>query len=172
MIAPGFYGDGGGLYLQVRGPDKRSWIFRYRRLGRAHLMGLGPYPDVGLAEARDAADEARKLLRAGKDPLTEKQARKRAEAPMLFREVAERYLTAHEKSWRNPKHRQQWRNTLNTYAMPTLGRLPVASIGVGEIMKVIEPLWHEKTETASRVRGRIECIMDYASKRRRTPGSG
>ncbi len=86
-------------------------------------------------------------------------------AGLTFAQVADAYIAAHKSSWRNPKHRQQWRNTLDTYAAPFLGKLPVAQVGVGEVMRVLEPLWREKTETASRLRGRIESVLDYATAR-------
>jgi len=172
---PGRYGDGGGLWLQVRRtepkrPDgepeyHRSWVFRYMLRGRARAMGFGPVDDVSLAEARDLAYQARKLLLQGIDPIDRRRADQAAAGGITFREVADQYLAAHEASWRNPKHRQQWRNTLDTYAVPMLGKLAVSSIDTGAIIKVLEPIWTAKPETASRLRGRIEAILDYASAR-------
>jgi integrase len=131
-------------------------------------MGLGAVEDVTLAEAREAAEEARKLLRQGSDPIEARRAGRVARAAanaLTFREVAERYIAAHEASWRNPKHRQQWRNTLESYALPVLGDLAVSLVDVGHVMRVLEPMWREKTETASRLRGRIEAVLDYAKAR-------
>ena len=169
LTKPGTYGDGAGLYLQVRGAENRSWLYRFKLNHKAHLMGLGTVADVSLAEAREAAAAVRKLVRQGIDPI-ERRRMQRAELAAraglnTFSEVADAYIAAHEASWRNSKHRQQWRNTLDTYAVPILGKLPVAQVDVGSIMRVLEPIWREKTETASRLRGRIESVLDYASAR-------
>jgi hypothetical protein len=166
---PGAHGDGGGLYLHVRGRESRSWLFRYKLHGIGHLMGLGSLADVSLAEAREAATAARRLVRQGEDPITKRQA-ERAEVAAraglnTFAEVAAAYIAAHEASWRNPKHRQQWRNTLDTYAMPVIGKLGVAMIGTAEVTRVLEAIWRGKPETASRLRGRIESVLDYAASR-------
>jgi integrase len=168
LTKPGTYGDGGGLYLQVRGPDKRSWLYRFKLHGKPHLMGLGTTDDVSLAEARDAAATARKAVRQGVNPIDQRRAARveaAAQASLTFGQVAEAYIKAHERSWRNAKHRQQWRNTLNAYADPILGKLSVAEVRVGDVMRVLEPLWQDKTETASRLRGRIEAVLDYATAR-------
>ncbi len=177
---PGRYGDGDGLWFQVRKPDaspdskgeanlSRSWLFRYVWQGRQRQMGLGPYPDVGLKEARDAAHAARKAVRDGLDPIGEKRAKaveeKAKQAAMTFNGVLKLYLAAHEDTWKNPKHRQQWRNTLESYASPVFGDWLVQAVDTGAVMKVLEPLWREKTETASRLRGRIETVLDYAAAR-------
>jgi integrase len=166
---PGAYGDGGGLYLHVRGSESRSWLFRYKLHGRARLMGLGSAGDVSLAEARELANEGRKLVRHGTDPIEQRRSRRAQEAAKIglntFAEVAASYIAAHEASWRNAKHRQQWRNTLETYAVPVLGKLNVAAISTAEVTHVLEPIWREKPETASRVRGRIETVLDYATAR-------
>ena len=169
LTKPGAYGDGAGLYLQVRGPDNRSWLYRYKLHGKARLMGLGTLSDVSLAEARDAAMAARKLVKQGTDPIDRRRAA-RAEAASraglnTFAEVADAYIAAHEAGWRNDKHRQQWRNTLDTYAGPILGKLGVAMVDTGAVMRVLEPIWREKPETASRLRGRIESVLDCATAR-------
>ena len=165
----GSYGDGGGLYLQVRGREKRSWLFRFKLHGKAHLMGLGAVADVSLAEAREAAAAARRLVRQGINPIDRRRAERaeRASKAALntFADVVELYLAAHEASWRNAKHRQQWRNTLDTYAAPVLGKQGVATIGTAEVARVLEPIWRAKPETASRLRGRIEAVLDYAAAR-------
>jgi len=172
---PGLYPDGGGLYLQVtRGVDgdaRRSWVLRFRTIaGKPREMGLGSVLDVALADARVDADAARKLVRKGLDPIEEKKlARKEAIAEavraMTFKQCAEAYIAAHEASWKNPKHRQQWSRTLETYAYPVFGDLPVGSIDVALVTKVLDPIWQTKTETAARVRGRIESVLDWASVR-------
>lgn len=169
LTRPGTYGDGGGLYLQIRGPENRSWLYRFKLHGRAHLMGLGAFVDVSLSEARDAAQAARKLVRQNVNPIELRRSAKAEAAARLgfntFSEVANAYIAAHEASWRNAKHRQQWRNTLDTYAAPLIGRTPVAQVDTGAVMRVLEPIWRTKTETASRLRGRIESVLDYASAR-------
>jgi integrase len=169
LVQPGTYGDGGGLYLQVRGPEQRSWLYRYKIGGRPRLMGLGVLADVTLAEARDKAAVARKLARQGVDPIdtraAERTAANASRGLNTFREVAEAYQRGHAASWRNAKHRWQWSNTLERFAFPVMGSVPVAAVTVAEVMRVVEPLWHEKPETASRVRGRIETVLDYATAR-------
>lgn len=172
---PGKHCDGGGLWLQCRDAQHKSWIFRYQRHGVKRAMGLGVVEDVPLADARRKAEEARRLLLEGLDPLTVKAARKadaKAEAQAkseltgrTFRKITDMYLAAHEASWRNPKHRAQWRATLDTYAMPVLGAKAISAITTAHVMDVVEPLWQRVPETASRVRGRIEAVLDYATAR-------
>ena len=175
---PGRYGDGNGLYLLVRSAEARFWVFRYTRAGRMREMGLGRAGDddaaVKLVEARDKAAGLHKLVRSGIDPLDQREAeaaqaaadaQKAAVRGITFRTVAERYLGAHEKTWKNPKHRQQWRNTLDTYAHPHFGDLSVSEIGTEHVLAALEPIWRAKPETATRVRGRVESILDYASAR-------
>jgi integrase len=171
---PGMHSDGGGLYLQVtQGSDRtprKSWLFRYAVAGRERQMGLGPLSDVPLAEARDRALAAREMRRAGKDPIAEREA-SRAEASLVaaklmsFDECATAYIAAHRAGWRNIKHASQWTNTVATYCSPVFGKLPVQLVNVGLVMKAIEPLWATKPETAGRVRGRIERILDWAKVR-------
>jgi integrase len=172
---PGVYADGGGLYLQVTkgkdGKPKRSWFVRVRLPGnKVRGMGLGTVDRVDLARARERAEEARNLAFDGVDPIEHKaeEARQAAEAAarkITFRRAAENYIDAHEASWRNPVHRQQWRRTLEIYAYPVFGDLPVQSVDVPLVMKVLDPLWRTKTETGSRLRGRIETILDWAAVR-------
>jgi integrase len=167
LTTHGTYGDGGGLYLQVRGARQRSWLFRYKIKGRGRLMGLGPFPDVGLAEAREAATAARKLLRTGTDPL-EQRRHQRADAEakacaFTFAQVAQRYLAAHEKGWKNAEHRRQIRAALVDVASPIIGSRAIEAISVEDVMRVLEPIWHATPETASRIRGRIEAVIDYAT---------
>ena len=166
-MPPGYYGDGGGLYLQVAPAGSKSWIFRFALAHRRREMGLGPFPAVGLAAAREAASKARALVKAGKDPIAAREAeraqeRLQAAQGVTWDQAVDQFLEAHSSSWKNKKHRQQWRNTLDTYAKPTLGTLAISGIGTPEVIKVLEPLWHTKPETASRVRGRAERILDWA----------
>lgn len=164
---PGFHGDGGGLWLQITKTGAKSWIFRYRRGRKTRDMGLGPVHTVTLAEARDKALAARKLLLDGIDPIEHKRAaaaaaRLAAATEMTFKKAAERYIADHRTSWRNEKHAAQWESTLATYAYPIIGDLPVAGIDVTLVHKVLEPIWSTKPETASRVRGRMEAVLDRA----------
>lgn len=138
-------------------------------------MGLGPVHTVTLAEARETATECRRMLREGIDPIEARkvelhQRQLEAASSMTFRECAEAYITAHEAGWRNVKHAAQWRNTLKTYAYPKFGDLPVQAVDTGLVMKALEPIWYDKTETASRVRGRIESVLDWATARKYREG--
>ena len=168
----GLHGDGGGLYLQVQGREQRSWCFRYTSpaTGKVRQMGLGGLDALGLAEARDRAAECRRVLAAGRDPLAEREAAKQAEAVAAsgvtsFQRAAEAYIAAHSAGWRNPKHRQQWQNTLTSYVYPRFGSMPVADVGTDDVLGVLGPIWTAAPETAARVRGRIETILDYATVR-------
>jgi integrase len=166
LTTTGRYGDGGGLWLQVRDADRRSWLFRYKQHGRSHWMGLGPLDLVTLAAAREKARDCRRLLLDGLDPLTKKRADNAALSPgQTFRDVAGLYIAAHEAGWRNPVHRAQWRSTLDSYVYPIFGSLPVAAVATGDVMRALEPIWREKAETASRLRGRVESVLDYATAR-------
>jgi hypothetical protein len=168
---PGMHSDVGGLYLQVtegsHGSPRKSWLFRYAVAGRERQMGLGPLSDVPLAEARDRALAAREMRRAGKDPIAERDAT-RAEAiliaakAMSFDDCATAYISAHRAGWRNLKHGNQWSKTIATYCSPVFGKLPVQQIDVGLVMQAVEPIWTTKPETAGRIRGRIERILDWA----------
>ena len=170
VTKPGLYGDGLGLYLQVSNFDTKSWLFRFMRNGVARKMGLGPLHTITLAQARKRAAEARLLLLDGHDPI---EARKLARAndylkaakAITFEECAERYIASNEASWKSATHRKQWRSTLATYAYPTFGNLPVSLIDTGLVLKALEPIWATKAETASRLRGRIEAILDWATVR-------
>jgi integrase len=168
---PGLYADGGGLYLRVGRGGAKSWAFRFMLKGKSREMGFGSLIKVGLADARKKANDARLLLSDGHDPLARRQeeAMQRASAEklataraMTFDQCADAYIAAHEVSWKNEKHRQQWRNTLTTYVTPVFGSVPVEDVDINLVMKVIEPIWSAKTETARRVRGRIEVILDWA----------
>ena len=155
--AVGKFCDGAGLWLVVRKNGSKAWGFRYCRDGRAREMGLGPLEKVSLALARKRAQAARELLAAGRDPIEARRAHKRAPT---FKEAAEQYIERHEAGWKNPKHRAQWKSTLERYAYPVLGNVPVDQIEQSETLLVLDPIWGSKTETASRVRGRIEAVLD------------
>ena len=161
--------DGGGLRLDVDNRGGRSWVFRFKSpvTGKERYMGLGPASDVSLAQAREAAEEARALTRKGVDPIEHRNnqravAKVEAARSVTFRQYAEGYITRMEAGWKNPKHRQQWINSLKTYAFPLIGKTAVADIDTPEVMKVLTPIWNSKPETASRVRGRIEMILTAA----------
>ncbi len=173
---PGRYPDGDGLYLQVARGGSKQWLLRYKVRGRERQMGLGsagePPGRVSLAEARLCAAEARAKLREGQDPIEarraegrEREAARQRAGASTFRAVAETYLAAREGEWRNDKHRYQWRQTLETWAYPTLGSAPMADVDTTAVLRVLEPIWQAKPETASRLRGRIENILDYARAR-------
>lgn len=176
--APGMYADGGGLYLQVTasrdgGAPAKSWIYRYKLERRAREMGLGSLKTLSLADARAKAAECRKLRLAGIDPITHREtaraaARLEASRAVTFKQCALDYIETHRHGWRNAKHAAQWRQTLETYAFPKIGELPVQSIDTHHVTSVLQqdqggkPLWIAKPETASRLRGRIETILDAA----------
>jgi integrase len=166
----GYYGDGGGLFLQISATGSKSWVFRFKENGRLREMGLGPVHTVSLAEARQKALEGRKARLEGRDPIADRRALRAAAKldaakAMSFEACAERYIAAHKAGWKNPKHAAQWPSTLGTYVYPVFGPLPVQAIDTGLIMKAVEPIWTVKPETASRVRGRIESILDWATAR-------
>lgn len=171
VTRPGRYGDGAGLYLQVSkntaGHINKSWIFLFRRDGRNREMGLGPITTFGLAEAREKALQCRRLLYEGVDPIEARRIAKaktklEAAKSVTFKICAERYIAAHRAAWKNAKHSKQWDSTLETYVYPVIGDLPVQDIDVGLVMQIVEPIWSAKAETAGRVRGRIEVILDWA----------
>jgi len=156
--------------LQVTEAGAKSWIFRFMLNGRAREMGLGPLHAVSLADARTRAAECRRLRADGVDPIEARKlergkARLAAARALSFRDAADAYINAHQAGWRNAKHAAQWRSTLETYAGPVFGSLPVQDVDVSLIMKVLEPIWATKTETASRLRGRIEVVLDWATAR-------
>jgi integrase len=165
---PGMYADGGGLYLRVAEGGSKQWIFRYVTNGRLRDMGIGPCHTLTLAEARERATEARKLRLDGTDPIDHKHQHRAAAVAAAaglktFRECAGGFIRDNEKKWSSVKHRDQWKTTLDDYVHPTLGNLPVASIDTPLVLKVIKPLWERVPETASRVRGRIEQVLGWAT---------
>ncbi|USX25765.1 integrase arm-type DNA-binding domain-containing protein [Oxalobacteraceae bacterium OTU3CINTB1] len=168
MKEPGYYGDGAGLWLQVSKSGSKSWIFRFTFGGKQREMGLGPMHTVNLGEARTKAKECRVHLLGGQDPLEVRKAEQLAGAAerakmMTFDQCAAAYIAAHRGGWKNAKHANQWENTLATYASPIIGALPVAAVDIALVVKVLSPIWLEKTETATRLRGRIESILDWAT---------
>jgi integrase len=175
LNVPGMYPDGRGLYLQVT-ESGASWVYRYMLAGKARWMGLGPLALYGLQDARAKALDARRLRHEGIDPIDARRtqrARQRLDAAKAvnFAECAETYINAHRPGWRNCKHAAQWEATLLTYAEPIIGALPVQAIDTALVMKVLEqkvdgaPLWQARPETAGRLRGRIESILDWAKVR-------
>ena len=166
---PGRYGDGGGLWLQLRagtppGRQNRSWLFRFATPdGKEHWMGLGTADDVSLAEAREKARDCRRQLQDGHNPLADRRQSLEAAIARPFREVAALYIAAHEAGWKNPVHRKQWSSTLDAYVFPMFGDIAVAAVDTADVMKSLEPIWHKKPETATRIRGRIESVLDFAA---------
>ena len=169
LKTPGRYCDGLGLWLQVTeaaGGVTKAWLFRYQRHGRARQMGLGALHTVTLAEARERARQARQILLDGDDPIELKR-KKRDEARtetaerILFKDAAERFLDLHESTWKNAKHKEQWKSTLKTYAYPTLGSRPIAAIDGALITDAIQSIWIKKPETARRVKQRIERVIQW-----------
>lgn len=172
LTQPGLYMVGGvaGLALQVLPSGGRTWILRATIGNRRREMGLGGFPDVTLARAREAAREARDAIRRGIDPMEAGRDARRAlkekpQASMTFRSAAQAYIASHEASWKNAKHRSQWTATLDLYAYPVLGEMDVSRIELPQILQVLEPIWTTKTETAKRLRGRLEMILDWATAR-------
>jgi integrase len=167
---PGMYADGGGLYLRVTTEGARNWVLRYMLDRRPRWMGLGPLALYGLQEARAKALDARRQRHEGIDPIEARRAeraRQRLDAAktVTFRQCAEAYIASHRAGWRNGKHAAQWGATLSTYAYPIIGGLPVQAVDIALVLKVLEPIWTAKPETASRVRGRLESILDFAKVR-------
>ncbi|HVG48121.1 MAG TPA: Arm DNA-binding domain-containing protein, partial [Rubellimicrobium sp.] len=159
-IKPGRYADGHGLYLHVDSSGAKRWIQRLVIQGKRCDLGLGPVSLVTLAEARVQAEANRRLARAGGDPLHEKR---EAKEVLTFAQAVERYLDKKKAEFRNEKHKKQWRSTLDTYAGPVIGPKRVADITRQDVLRVLEPIWETKTETASRLRGRIEQVLSWAT---------
>jgi integrase len=171
LTAPGKYGDGRGLYLQVTDTGARSWVLRYERGRRERAMGLGPVRDFTLEEARERARKARQLLRDGVDPIDARRAeraRQVAEAAAVaararsFRQCAELYFDRHSAGWKNKKHRKQFLTSLATYAYPKIGKLPVADVNRDLVLNCVQPIWNTKNATANRVLLRIKGVLDFA----------
>jgi integrase len=167
---PGYYADGGGLYLRVAPGGSKGWIFRFTRAARTRDAGLGTYPTISLGKAREQAEQCRRLLSAGIDPIEARREERdaaRSEAAKLhtFEQCATAFIESHEVGWRNDKHRAQWRSTLAAHAYPIIGRLPVQEVDTELVLKVLKPVWAEKPETASRLRQRIERVLSWAKVR-------
>jgi integrase len=165
----GWHNDGGGLYLRVLDSRRRWWVFRYGPQGRRY-HGLGPAHTVGLAEAREQARRCRKLLLEGTDPISAGKVQRAAVQlaaanAKTFAECAEAYHEAHRIAWKNPKHVREWRSSLAIHVFPLIGALPVAAIDTGHVLRVLEPVWSKIPETASRLRSRIEAVLDWAKVR-------
>jgi integrase len=178
LTKPGRYGDANGLYLRVaeyaltngKSAQSKNWIFRYERDGRERWMGLGPLNTLTLAEARSLARECRQLLLRNVDPIDARQAQRHgqrldAARSITFRQCAETYIKAHRAGWRSAAHAEQWPASLSRFAYPHIGYLPVSAIDTPLVLKCLEPIWTSTTDTASRLRGRIESILDWAKAR-------
>ncbi|MFL0357560.1 tyrosine-type recombinase/integrase [Erythrobacter sp. GH1-10] len=172
---PGMHSDGAGLYLCVKEGGTKSWIFRFQLAGRRREMGLGSLDVLKTVEAREEAGRLKSLVSRGIDPIEQRNADKEAAASqqlteaiertrseMTFRKAAEHYIENRKAGWSNPKHAQQWANTLKTYAYPVIGALPVAGVRAEHVIKILQPIWSTKSETASRVRMRIEAVLNAA----------
>ena len=158
---PGLYADGNGLFLSVSKTGSKSWLFRFRWQGKRPEIGLGSYADKSLADAREAMSDCRKLIRQGVDPRTRDRSDTEPTA-LIFKECAAQFIKAKRAEWSNPKHQAQWEATLKTYADPVIGHLAVDQIGLEHLLSILTPIWQTKTETATRVRGRIERVLSWA----------
>jgi integrase len=174
LNAPGTYEDGDGLRLLIKPSGKKYWVLRFQLAGKRREMGLGSYPKLGLKDARLDASDKRRLLQNGIDPITSRDAEREAQKvaqqnhkckSVTFREIASDYITSHRAGWKNIKHGQQWKNTLATYAEPIIGDLAADAITTDHLLKILTPIWSSKAETASRVRNRIELVLDAAKAR-------
>ena len=164
---PGYYADGGCLYLRVAPGGTKGWIFRFGLAGKMRDAGLGAYPTVSLVKARKQAEAYRQVVVARIDPIEQRNeereaARVQSATAMTFEQCAKAFIASHDAGWKNERHRGQWRATLATYCYPVLAGLPVQTVDTALVLKVLEPMWTQKPETASRVRGRIESILDWA----------
>jgi integrase len=163
---PGRYPDGSGLYLDVKPSGSRSWIYRFRLNKQAHDMGLGPYAEVSLAEARERALEHRKQRRAGNNPIELRRQNRRRHVPSRsFKDCATEYWNTHKDGWRNATHVGDWIKSVTTHAFPEIGGMLVSDIDTPAVLRVLSPIWKEKHVTAKRVRGRIENVLDFATTR-------
>ena len=174
LTLPGTYEDGDGLRLFIKPNGKKYWVLRFQLAGKRREMGLGTYPAIGLKEARQKSSDRRRLLRDGIDPLQarddERTAQQAAENQRIrksvtFQDVSNDYIEAHRAGWKNVKHAQQWTNTLATYAAPVIGDLTTSQITTEHLLEILKPIWASKAETASRVRNRIELVLDAAKAR-------
>lgn len=171
LSAPGQYAAGGvpGLYLYIEG-SSRHWVLRFTFAGQRRWLGLGSYPAITLAQARENARQARRLVAQGIDPIEERRQAQSVHKlentqTITFAQAAMGYIADNEAGWKNAKHRQQWENTLSTYAFPVIGRLPVAEVDQDNVLQILNPIWRIKTDTAKRLRGRIEKVLNWAKVR-------
>lgn len=163
-LGPGFHADGGNLYLRVRDSNSRAWVFRYKVAGKVREIGLGPLYTRSLAEARALAADMRRAVAAGTDPAALLRPAPADDAPVkTFADCAAELIEAKRPGWRNAKHAQQWANTLRDYAYPVIGNKPPAEVTLADVKAILLPLWASKTETATRLRQRIEAVLDYAA---------
>jgi integrase len=167
---PGKHPDGANLWLQVGPNGTKSWYLRYTQNHRTREMGLGPYPLVGLAEARDKATVQRRLLLDGIDPIEARKSKQPARDPVMFAAAAKHYIAGHAKSWKSADHARQWRNSLDRYVLPVIGARHIDAVDTHDVLSIVEPLWQEKTETATRVLNRIGLILDWATARKLRTG--
>ncbi len=172
LTTPGRWSVGGvdGLALQVTAPDARSWVLRVTAAGKQRELGLGSFPSVTLADARERARALRAQLVSGEDPVAERQAARSAAAAeraaqQTFSVLAAQYITQHASGWKNAKHTAQWTATLKTYVEPVVGKLLVRDITTAHVIQVLDPIWLSKTETATRVRSRLELVLDFGTAR-------
>jgi integrase len=165
---PGMHPDGDGLYLRITSTGTKGWIYRFRQAGRLRDMGLGKYPTISLAAARGLMVQAYQQIKQGIDPIDERRRRTETITPkhvITFSEAADRYIAAHDATWKNAKHRYQWRATIDNHAAPIIGGMDVATIATDDVLRILEPIWYSKAETANRLRGRIESVLDWAKVR-------
>jgi integrase len=164
--APGKHADGANLWLQVGPSGSKSWLLRFTLNGRTREMGLGPYPLISLSEARDKAVAQRRLLLDGIDPIVARDAKQPARDPITFGAAAKQYIAGHEKSWKSGDHARQWRNSLDRYVLPAIGERPISAVDTHDVLTIVEQLWQDKTETATRVLNRMSLILDWATARK------
>ncbi|MAX33932.1 MAG: integrase [Halomonadaceae bacterium] len=160
---PGKHEDGGGLRLVASEGGAKKWVLRFTLKGKRREMGLGSFPNTSLADARRKAEHYRRLAKNGADPIQARDAEQQETSTPTFTSCAARYIQSHRRSWRNAKHARQWVSTLKTYARPVIGNTPVDVIDTQDIVTILNPIWASKTETAKRVQGRIENVLDYAA---------
>ena len=161
-LGPGFHADGGNLFLRVLETGARSWFFRYKKAGKQISLGLGASHSRSLAQARDVAQEMRTAILNGLDPASVIKREVESEA-ITFKQHAEALIDSKRPSWRNAKHAQQWTNTLTQYAYPRIGSKQASEVTIEDMKAILEPIWVKKTETATRLRMRIEAVLDYAA---------
>ena len=168
LSSPGYYGDGDGLWLQISNGGSKSWVYRFTIAGKRREMGLGGLNAVSLAIARERARQCRLVQSEGRDPIVARNSARTSDAVRsarlkTFDQCAAAYIGAHRASWKNAKHAAQWVSSLANYASPVFGALPVSDVDTDLVVKILRPIWNVKTETAVRLRGRIESILDWAT---------